>query len=75
MEILEKRAEEAFRPNAIGESVLQRIASEVAESSGDCREAFDLLLQAGRKADKNGDAEVTTETVDRVLSSWEISSY
>jgi cell division control protein 6 len=51
VEILRQRAKEAFRPGVVTEHVLELIAEIVANESGDCRQAFSLLLRAGRRAD------------------------
>ncbi|MXR52037.1 AAA family ATPase [Halovenus sp. WSH3] len=49
--ILEKRVEQAFRPGTVPDEVIEKIAEQVAENSGDCREALEILLRAGREAD------------------------
>lgn len=66
-EILEHRAEQAFRSDAISDEVLDYVANAVAEQSGDCRQALELLLRAGRKADREGKAEVTVDLVEGVI--------
>ena len=53
-DILEKRVEQAFRPGTVPEEILEEISEEVAERSGDCREALEVLLRAGRRADAKG---------------------
>jgi cell division control protein 6 len=58
--ILRKRVEQAFRPGAVPDEVVESIAERVAEESGDCREALNLLLRAGRKADRSGRSEMST---------------
>jgi len=58
--ILQDRVEKAFRPGAVPDKVVQEISEQVAEESGDCREALSLLLQAGRQADREGRKEVST---------------
>ena len=52
--ILKKRVEQAFKPGTVADDVLEEIAEQVAENSGDCREALEKLLRAGRKADQEG---------------------
>jgi cell division control protein 6 len=59
--ILRKRVEQAFRPGTVSDKVVESIAERVAEESGDCREALNLLLRAGRKADRSGRSEVSTD--------------
>lgn len=58
-EILSKRAEQVFKPGTVPSEVLEEIAETVAENSGDCREALETLLRAGRKADQSGVTEVS----------------
>jgi len=58
-EILEKRVEQAFRPGSVPDEVIQRIADHVADNSGDCRQALEILLRMGRKADQNNERKVT----------------
>ena len=60
-EILQRRVEQAFRPGTVPDEVVESIAERVAEESGDCREALNLLLRAGRKADRSGRSEVSTD--------------
>jgi len=62
-QILEKRVEQAFRPGSVPDEVIQRIADQAAENSGDCRQALEILLRAGRKADRESDSEVS---IDRI---------
>lgn len=63
-QILENRVEQAFRPGTVPDEVVEEIAESVASTSGDCREALEILLRAGRKADQEGLDEVTTETLE-----------
>jgi cell division control protein 6 len=65
-DILEQRVEQAFRPDAVEDDVIATVAEKVATQSGDCRQAFDLLLEAGRTADRSGANRVTMETLDAV---------
>jgi len=57
-QILEKRVEHAIKPGTVPDEVLEKIAETVAEKSGDCREALERLLRAGRKADQNTKCEI-----------------
>lgn len=61
--ILAERAEEAFRSGAIHDEVVSSIAARVADQSGDCREALELLLRAGRYADRQDASKVTEDHV------------
>lgn len=65
-EVLEQRVEQAFRPGSIPSEVVERIAEKVAEESGDCRQALELLLRAGREADSREATEVTVDLVEEV---------
>jgi len=58
-EILSKRVEQAFKPGTVPDEALEEIAEQVAENSGDCREALETLLRAGRKADQEGRSKVS----------------
>jgi cell division control protein 6 len=52
--ILQSRVKKGFRPGTVPTEVVEKIAEQVAEDSGDCRKALTLLLNAGRKADRQG---------------------
>jgi cell division control protein 6 len=60
---MEKRVEQAFRPGAVTAEVIEEIAHRVAENSGDCREALELLLRAGRRADAEGSQVVEIDDI------------
>lgn len=62
--ILKARVEQAFRPGAVHPDVLELIAEDVAETGGDCRDAFERLLQAGRRAMQEGAREVTPQFLE-----------
>jgi Cdc6-like AAA superfamily ATPase len=53
--------EQAFRPGAVEDEVVEMIAEEVASDSGDCRKALGRLLSLGRWADRNGLDDIGTE--------------
>ena len=55
--ILESRVEQAYRPGSVPDAVIQEIAEQVAEENGDCRQALEILLRAGRKVDQQGGTE------------------
>lgn len=61
--ILESRIDQAFRSGVVSDDAVEFIAERVAEGRGDCREAFRLLLRAGRRADQQGLREVTIDHV------------
>ncbi len=58
-DILSKRVEQAFKPGTVPDEVIEEIAEQVAENSGDCREALETLLRAGRKADSESRSKLT----------------
>nr|WP_248898069.1 AAA family ATPase [Haloplanus sp. XH21] len=60
-QILKQRVKQSFRPGTVPDEVIEEIAESVAEKSGDCREALETLLRAGRKADQEGESEVGLE--------------
>jgi len=60
--ILQRRVEQAFRPGTVPDEVLEEIAEKIAENSGDCRQALNKLLQAGRHADQEN-TDVTIEMI------------
>lgn len=62
--ILKKRVEQAFKPGTVPNEVLEEIAETVADNSGDCREALEKLLRAGRKADQEGRTELSKEQIN-----------
>ncbi len=68
-DILKSRVERAFRPGVIAEGVVESVAGKVGERSGDCREAFRILMRAGRQAERAGNREVTPKMVDRATQS------
>jgi cell division control protein 6 len=58
-EILSKRVEQAFKPGTVADDVIEEIAEQVAENSGDCRVALETLLRAGRKADSEDQSKLS----------------
>jgi cell division control protein 6 len=61
--ILQRRVQQAFHPGTVPDKVIEEIAEQVAEDSGDCRKALTLLLNAGRKADRQGSSKVKIENL------------
>lgn len=59
--VLEEAVEQAFKPGTVDGEVLETIAEEAAEKHGDCRKAFERLLQAGRRAAKSGSRQVSKD--------------
>lgn len=66
--ILQERVDDAFRGGAVPQGVLEEIARIVADQSGDCREAFTLLLRAARQAEEEGANTLTTDHVEDTVS-------
>lgn len=65
-EILSDRVEKAFEPGAVQSEVIEIVAEEVAEAGGDCRDAFERLRQAGRRASQENAHEITPQfLIDR----------
>jgi len=64
-EILEDRVEQAFRPGTVPSDTTQKIAEIVADNSGDLRNALQLLLRAGRKADREDRKKVEIDMISR----------
>lgn len=62
-DILSKRVEQAFKPGTVPDEVIEKIAESVAENSGDCREALETLLRAGRRADREGNKSLSKESL------------
>jgi len=63
-EILNKRAEIAFRKNVMEEGVIAKCAAYAAREHGDARRALDLLRIAGELAEREGKEKVTLKHVD-----------
>ena len=63
-EILNKRAEKAFKKNILEEGVVAKCAAYAAREHGDARRALDLLRIAGELAERNGEKKVTLAHVD-----------
>ncbi|MEM4714431.1 MAG: ORC1-type DNA replication protein [Candidatus Nanoarchaeia archaeon] len=64
-DILEKRASLAFKPNALGEGVLEKCAAYAAREHGDARRALDLLRVAGEVAERESCNIVLPEHIDK----------
>ena len=62
-EILGERAKYAFFPNVLEEEVIPLCAAHSAKNGGDARIAIDVLLKAGRLAEKENSAKVKVSHV------------
>jgi len=72
-EILAERVEEAFRPGAVGEEVIEFVADLAAGKQynpGDCRFALDILLTAGIIADSEWADSVRLDHVRIAAAEW-----
>jgi len=63
-EILKQRVEQAFQPGAVPDEVIAEIAEQIAANNGDCRQALEVLLHAGRRAGREGREKVSFEDLD-----------
>ena len=66
--ILQNRAADAFQSGAVTDEVLARIAGHVADTSGDCRHAIELLHRAGRIAEREQAEAVTMDHMNQSLN-------
>ncbi|MEM2025298.1 MAG: orc1/cdc6 family replication initiation protein [Desulfurococcaceae archaeon] len=65
--ILSQRAEKAFKPGVIEESVVSYCAALAAREHGDARRALDLLRVSGEVAERENAGKVTIEHVKKAL--------
>ena len=63
-DILEDRAEKAFKPGVVSKGILNKCAALAAQEHGDARRALDLLRVAGEIAERAGRSMITEEDVD-----------
>jgi len=66
-DVLQDRIEQAFRPDAVTDTAVAKVAETVAESNGDCRQALGLLLQAGQYAERENRDKVTADVITEIL--------
>ena len=64
-EILNKRAELAFKENILVEGVIAKCAAFAAREHGDARRALDLLRIAGELAERDGSLKIKLEHIDQ----------
>ncbi len=62
--ILSQRAKTAFKPNVMGEGVIEKCAAYAAREHGDARRALELLRVSGEIAERRGNSKVDIEHVD-----------
>jgi cell division control protein 6 len=63
-DILKKRSEEAFHPNMLDDSVINKCAALAAQEHGDARRGLDLLRVAGEIAERLNESRVKEKHVD-----------
>ena len=63
-DILRKRAQGAFRPDAIEPGVIEKCSAYAAREHGDARRAIDLLRVAGELADRENSSKITIPHLD-----------
>lgn len=63
-EILEVRANSAFREDAIGEGVLEKCSAYAAREHGDARRAIELLRVAGELTERENLFKITSRQID-----------
>jgi cell division control protein 6 len=69
VKILRQRVDHAFRRGTVTGKVLEVVADAVSEQGGDCRQALNLLLRAGRTAENQRAKKVTVDHVEPLLES------
>jgi len=69
--ILKQRAEKAFHPGVIDDSVISYCAALAARENGDARRALDLLRVAGEVAERENALVISTEHVKKALAEVE----
>lgn len=72
-DILSERAKYAFNASALGEQVINLCAAYSAKLGGDARIALELLLRAGREAERGNEEKVLAAHVRKVISEIELS--
>ena len=70
-EILNKRANEAFKENIIQEGVIAKCAAFAAREHGDARRALDLLRIAGELAERDGSLKIFLKHIDEANNKME----
>jgi cell division control protein 6 len=73
-DILASRAD-AFENGVLDEDVIPKIGALAAKEHGDARKAIDTLYEAGRLAEKENAAAVTSEHVDEAVRQAEINRF
>jgi cell division control protein 6 len=63
-EILNKRADSAFKENVVQEGVIQKCAAFAAREHGDARRALDLLRIAGELAERDNSKKILLKHID-----------
>ena len=74
IDILQDRANEAFYPDVVDESVIPYVAAISAQDSGDARKALDLLRISADIAERNGEKRITEAHVEYARQKFEIDA-
>lgn len=74
IDILKNRAEQAFYPDVLDNSVIPYCAAISAQGSGDARKALDLLRISADIAERNGDSIITSAHVDYARQKIELDA-
>jgi cell division control protein 6 len=74
VDILKQRADEAFVPGALHDSVIPLCAALAAQEHGDARRALDLLRVSGELADRESEISVTEKHVRQAQDKIETDS-
>ncbi|MCX6711142.1 MAG: ORC1-type DNA replication protein [Candidatus Woesearchaeota archaeon] len=69
--ILFQRAKNAFKPNVLGEGVIEKCSAYAAKEHGDARRALELLRVSGEIAERKEHSKVAIEDVDEADSKIE----
>ena len=69
--ILKQRAKLAFKPNAVGEGVIEKCAAYAAREHGDARRALELLRIAGEIAERKGYEKIEIKHLDEAQEKLE----
>jgi cell division control protein 6 len=64
LDILKRRADQAFKEDALGEGVLQKCAAYAAREHGDARRALDLMRVAAEIAEREGSKTIVEKDID-----------
>lgn len=64
LDILKRRADQAFSEGALGEGIVEKCAAYAAREHGDARRALDLMRVAAELGDRDGGKKITEAHID-----------